>query len=55
MCYAPSTLQNACKASSIRSAYHNTGIIDQDKLLEMQSGVDTNPSNPRTILGVNPF
>ena len=55
MCYAPSTLQNACKASSIRSAYHNTGIIDQDKLLEMQNGVDTNPSNPRTILGVNPF
>ena len=55
MCYAPSTLQNACKSSSIRSAYHNTGIIDQDKLLEMQSGVKTNPSNPRTILGVNPF
>ena len=55
MCYAPSTLQNACKASSKRSAYHNTGIIDQDKLLEMQNGVDTNPSNPRTILGVNSF
>jgi hypothetical protein len=55
MCYAPSTLENACKASSIRSAYHNTGIIDQDKLIHMQNGVDTNPSNPRTILGVNPF
>lgn len=55
MCYAPATLQNACKASSIRSAYHNTGIIDQNKLIEMQNGVNTNPSNPRTILGVNPF
>ena len=55
MCYAPATLQNACKASSIRSAYHNTGIIDQNKLIEIQNGVDTNPSNPRTILGVNPF
>ena len=26
MCYAPATLQNACKASSIRSAYHNCGL-----------------------------
>ena len=55
MCYAPATLQNACKASSIRSAYHNTGIIDQNKLIDIQNGVKTNPSNPRTILGVNPF
>ena len=55
MCYAPSTLQNACKASSIRSAYHNTGIIDQQKLIDMQNGSETDPSNPRTILGVNPF
>ena len=55
ICYAPSTLQNACKASSIRSAYHNTGIIDQQKLIEIQNGSDTDPSNPRTILGVNPF
>ena len=55
MCYAPSTLQNACKSSSIRSAYHNTGIVDQQKLIDMQNGSDTDPSNPRTILGVNPF
>ena len=55
MCYAPSTLENACKASSIRSAYHNTGIIDQNKLIEIQNGIETDPSNPRTILGVNPF
>lgn len=55
MCYAPSTLQNACKSSSIRSAYHNTGIIDQQKLIDMQNGSETDPSNPRTILGVNPF
>jgi hypothetical protein len=55
ICYAPSTLQNACKSSSIRSAYHNTGIIDQQKLIEIQNGSDTDPSNPRTILGVNPF
>jgi hypothetical protein len=52
--YAPSTLQNACKQSSIRSAYHNTGIVDQNQLREMQSGAEVNPSNPRTILGVNP-
>ena len=30
LCYAPAFLQNGCKASSIRSAYHNTGIIDQN-------------------------
>ena len=24
-------------------------------MIEIQNGVDTNPSNPRTILGVNPF
>ena len=35
MCYAPSTLQKACKSSSIRSAHHNTGIIDQQKLIDM--------------------
>ena len=55
MCNAPSTLQNACKSSSIRSAYHNTGIIDQQKLIDMQNGSERDPSNPRTILGVNPF
>jgi hypothetical protein len=55
ICYALSTLQNACKGSSIRSAYHNTGIIDQGKLIEVQNGTETDPSNPRTILGVNPY
>ena len=52
--YAPSTLQNACKQSSIRSAYHNTGIVDQGQLREIQRGSDINSSNPKTILGVNP-
>lgn len=55
LCYGPSTLQNACKGSSIRSAYHNTGIIDQKKMIDIQNGTDTDPSNPKTILGVNPF
>ena len=44
MCYAPSTLQNACKSSSIRSAYHNTGIIDQQKLIDMQNGSKMDPN-----------
>ena len=48
-------MQNACKQSSIRSAYHNTGIVDQGQLREIQQGSELNPSNPKTILGVNPY
>ena len=50
MCYGPATLQNACKASNIRSAFHNTGIIDQNQLIAIQNGSDVNPSHPRTRL-----